>query len=215
MDLKNIDFSDKKVQQVIAIVLMGVIIAGAIFWFQIKGNNEKLKSAISVRDEKQQELNKILQLKPQLEKLRIAVSNLRTELTALESVFPDSADTPSLITNITKMARDNQLMVLNFKPLGEETQEYYIQHNYEIELVGAYHKLGTFFEALARFDLIVNVGSLELKPSSVMSKDIADYRLLEVDSEYDDRVNSVVTKFKISTYSSKNPTPATTEAAKE
>lgn len=207
MDLKNIDFSDKKVQQVIAIILMGLIISGAIFWLQIKGNNEKLKIANSVRDEKQQELNKILQLKPQLEKLRVSVANLRTKLTALEAVFPDSADTPSLISNITKMARDNELMVVNFKPLGEVVQEYYIEHNYEIELLGAYHKLGTFFEALARYNLIVNVGSLELKPSSVMAADITNYQSLDISEEYDDRVNSVVTKFKLSTYSSKNPTP--------
>ncbi len=207
MDLKNIDFSDKKVQQVIAIILMGLIISGAIYWLQIKENTVKLKSAISVRDEKQQELNKILQLKPQLEKLRIAVANLRTELTALEAVFPDSADTPSLINNITKMARDNELMVINFKPLGEVVQEYYIEHNYEIELLGAYHKLGTFFEALARFDLIVNVGSLSLKPSSVMASDITNYQSLDISEEYNDQVNSVITKFKISTYSSKNPTP--------
>jgi len=207
MDIKNIDFSDKKVQQVIAILLMGILISGAIYGLQIKGNNEKLKAIVAVKNEKQQELNKILQLKPQLEKLRLAVAELRTELSALESVFPDSADTPSLISNITKMARDNELMVLNFKPLGEEVREYYVEHNYEIELLGAYHKLGVFFEALANFELIVNVSNLELKPSSVMAQDIADYRLLNVESEYDDRVNSVVTKFKISTYSSKNASP--------
>lgn len=205
MDLKNIDLNDKKVQQVLAILLLGVIISGALYFLSIKGASEKLKAAVVVRDEKQDELNKILQLKPQLEKLRLAVASLRTELTALEAIFPDSSDTPSLISDITKVARDNELMVVNFKPLGDLPQDYYIEHDYEIELVGAYHKLGVFFEALAKFDLIINIGNLTLKPSSVMATDIADYRMLNLPTEYDDRVNSVVTKFKISTFSSKNP----------
>lgn len=199
----NIDFTDKKVQQITVILLLGFLLSGAIYWFQIKENLVTLESAKTLRDSKQQELNKVQALKPQLEQLRSAVEKLRVELEALEAVFPSSADTPSLISSITKMARDNELIVVNFKPLGEVPQEFYVEHSYEIEILGAYHKLAEFFEALAEFDLIVNVSNLDLKASSVMSKDIADYRALNLDAKYDDRVNSVMSKFKLSTYSSK------------
>ncbi len=208
MDLNSIDFRDKKVQQITAILLFGIIIAGLIFWFQIKENRVVLEDAISVRDTKQKELNKVRALKPQLDQLRMAVEKLRVELEEYEAIFPSSADTPQLISSITKMARDNQLIVVNFKPLSENVREYYVEHNYQLEIIGAYHKLAEFFEALAEFELLVNVSNLDLKTSSVMNSDIAKYRALELESKYDDRVNSVGAKFKLSTYSSKNSTSA-------
>lgn len=206
MDLNSIDFTDKKVQQIVAILLVGILAAGAIYWFQIKENRVKLADAITVRDTKQKELNKVRALKPQLEQLRAAVKKLRLELDELEAIFPDSANTPSLISSITKMARDNDLALINFKPLGTSAQEFYVEHNYELEIDGPYHKLARFFEELAQFELIVNVSNLKLKNSSVMARDIAEYRALGLDEKYDDRVNSVNAKFKISTYSSKSST---------
>ena len=206
MDLNSIDFRDKKVQQITVILLLGFILSGVIFWFQVKENRVKLEDAISVRDTKQKELNKVRALKPQLEDLRKAVEKLRVELEELENIFPSSSDTPSLISSFTKMARDQQLIVVNFKPLGENVREYYVEHNYQLEIIGAYHKLAEFFESLAEFELLVNVSNLDLKTSSLMSRDIAEYRALELETAYDDRVNSVVAKFKLSTYSSKNST---------
>ncbi len=204
MDFKNIDFSDKKVQQIVIILLVGILASGLIFWFMVKDNTVTLNEAIADRDTKQQELNKVRALKPQLEQLRKAVEKLRIELAGYEAIFPSKADTPSLISSITKIARDNELLLVNFRPLGETSQEFYVEHNYELEILGAYHKLAYFFESLAGFDLLVNISELDLKASSVMSRDIADYRDLKLERKYDDRVNSIVAKFKLSTYSSKN-----------
>jgi len=199
----NVDFTDKKVQQITGIILIGIIVSGLLYWFQIKDNVTTLKSETEKRDTKRTELNRVRNLSSKLELLRDAVSKLRVELDELEGKFPTSANTPSLMSSITKMAYDNKLHVINFKPLPDVTKEYYVEHSYEIQLIGPYHKLGRFFQELADFELIVNVDKVTLKPSSLMSKNIADYRMLDMgDRKYDDRVNSVDTKFKISTYSS-------------
>jgi type IV pilus assembly protein PilO len=204
MDI-NVDFSDKKVQQITVILLIGIVLSGLIYWFQIKDNRVLLESEISKRDAKQLELNKVKQLKPKLEELRVAVNKLRDMLTELETKFPSSANTPSLISSITKMAKDNQLYVINFKPLPRAEKEYYVEHQYQLDVIGSYHKLGKFFQDLADYELIVNVSQVSLKTSGILSKDLAEYRALELgDMKYDDRIKSISAKFKLSTYSSKD-----------
>ncbi len=202
MDLQSINFSDKKVQHITLILLSGILISGAIYWFLIKDHRVDLENAITLREAKQQELNKILNLKPQLEQLRETVRNMRDTLDALEEVFPDSANTPILMSSITKMIRDNDLSVSSFTILGANAQPYYIEHNYQLEIVGPYHKIARFFERLSQFDLIVNISELDLKVSSMMNQEISEYGALQIDDKYDDRINSVTAKFKISTYSS-------------
>jgi len=202
MDLQNINFSDKKVQQITLIILFGILVSGAIYWFMIKDNRVELENAIVLRESKQQELNKILNLKPQLEQLRETVRILRVELAEYEAVFPDSANTPILMSSITKMIRDNDLSISSFTILGANNQPYYIQHNYQLEIVGPYHKIALFFERLAQFELIVNVSELDLKVNGTMNQEISEYGALQIDDKYDDRINSIAAKFKISTYSS-------------
>ena len=211
MDLNNlnIDFADKKVQQIIAIILVGIIASGLIYWFMIKVNTEELNNLKAKRDSKQLELNKVRQLEPQLVDIKKTVSELKVKLSELEEKFPSSVNTPQLISSITKMAHDNKLYVINFKPLPQIEKEYYIEHSYELELVGPYHKIGEFFQDLADYELIINISGLSLKASNVLQKDISDYASIDHQGKrYDDRINSIDAKFKISTYSSKNKSGA-------
>ena len=112
----NIDFSDVKTQRTIFIVFIGIIIAGLIGFFQIKPQTENLKALKETSTARQKELDRILNLKPQLEKMRIDVANLQRELDSLESIFPVNSDVPGLITDITEVARIQRITIMGFKP---------------------------------------------------------------------------------------------------
>ncbi len=200
MDLR-LDFNDRKIQQIILILIIGIAGAGALYWYQIKPATEEIVILTAKKKEKEQELGKIKMMKPQLERLRSSVALLQVELDSLETIFPDSANIPELISNLTKVARDEEVATINFKPLGEVKKEYYTENSYEILLIGGYHNLARFFEKVARFDLIINVDNMVLKTSPTLQKDLQEYKLYEMDS-YNDEIKSVSAKFRITTYSS-------------
>jgi type IV pilus assembly protein PilO len=202
MDLQSIDFNDPKIQKIILIILIGVALSGAIYYFQITPATEDLAVIISKRDKKQQELNEIRTIKPQLEKLRKSVKALEIELDSLSTVFPDSANLPSLISNLVKKARGVNVATLNFKPNADVKKQYYIEHSYEITILGGYHNIAKLLEHVANLDLIIKVDQMDIKVNPSLQKELDEYKSYDISDGYDDSIRTILVKFRITTYSS-------------
>jgi type IV pilus assembly protein PilO len=202
MDLKSIDINDPKVKNVLLIIFIGIALAGAIYYFQVIPQQESLATAEVRLQKKQDELNEILTIKPQLEKLRKSVAELQIELDSLSTIFPDSANLPEFISDFTKQARRVGVSALNFKPLPDVTKQYYVEHSYSITLISSYHNFARLLEHLANLDLIINVGELNISANPGMDKEISEFNAYEMPDGYDDSIRSMLVKFKITTYSS-------------
>jgi type IV pilus assembly protein PilO len=198
----NIDINDTKTQRTIIIILIGIIITGLIWYFQIQKQAVVLKELKSLSAKRNEELNKIYALKPELEKMRVSVTNLKRELDSLEAIFPIDPDVPGLITDITKVARTQKLSIMNFKPAGNLKKEYYIENYYDMSITGSYHSVGNFFAQIANFDLLVNVDKINVKTSSTLINDLQNFDKYKGARGTDEMVRSVLTGFRITTYSS-------------
>lgn len=200
----GIDLSDTKTQRTIIIILLGIISAGLIWWFMIKPQTEKLSSLKETTKQKQEELNKILTLIPQLEQMRIDVVKLREEMDSLEAIFPAKPDVPGLITSITEVARAQGVAIVNFRPAKTQTlaKEFYVENYYEMSVMGSYHNIGKFFAQIANFDLLVNIDRINAKTSSTLADDLKVFDEYNGTKSADELIRSVLTSFRITTYSS-------------
>jgi type IV pilus assembly protein PilO len=198
----NIDINDKKTQRGIGIIFLGIVAAGLIWYLQIKDMSVELKDLKATTAKKEEELNKILALRPHLENMRITVENLQREMDSLERMFPSTPDVPGLITNLTKVARAQRITVMNFKPVGTLQKEYYKENYYEMTILGSYHSVGSFFAQIANFDLLVNVDRINLRSSGMLATDLQEWEKYKGRKGTDELIRSVQVSFRTTTYSS-------------
>jgi type IV pilus assembly protein PilO len=202
ININRIDFSERKTQIATAILVVGIIGAGLIGYFQIMPKMDSLSQLKTRAAQLNRELDEILALRPQLDRMRITVAELQHEIDSLKTLFPPDPDVAGLITNISRVARNQNIAVMNFKPLENVAKEFYNENHYEMSLLGSYHKIGNFFAQVANFDMIVNIDRVSLRASSMLMNDLQNFDNYRGNKTSDEMIRSVLVNFRMTTYTS-------------
>ncbi|HUI91741.1 MAG TPA: type 4a pilus biogenesis protein PilO [Chitinivibrionales bacterium] len=197
MNLKSLNLKNPHVRNILIIV--GVAVVSVALWYQfvfveIRQETNNLKAELV---KKQNELNQIQVLKPQLKKLESDIAAASVRLDSLKSMFPDQKEIPKLIREITAVARASGIYTNRFNPLPDIQREYYVENRYDLSVTGGYHQLAQFFSFLANMPLIINLSSvsIQLNPSLEQSKHEAE--------EHGTPIASINASFQMTTFSSK------------
>jgi type IV pilus assembly protein PilO len=193
----KIDFKNPRVRNILIIVAIGL--GGAFLWYQ-SVYLEKQKTVVTLKADlarKQNELNNIYALKPQLKKLEKDIAAAQVRLDSLKSMFPDQKEIPKLIREITSVARASEIYTTRFNPLPDIQREYYVENRYDMSVSGGYHQLAEFYGFLANLPLIINLTTVTIhtNPGLAQSKKEAE--------EHGGPVSSIVASFQMTTFSSK------------
>lgn len=170
MNMPKLNFKDQKIQIMIFIIILGL--GGSLAWYYMvyAVKQVTLSNLQSTEQTKQNELNSILAMKPQLNKLREDIARANARLDSLKSIFPDHKEIPRLIQDITKVAVAAGIETKKFSPLPDVEREYYIENRYDIAIVGGYHQVATFFSYLANMQLLVNLSDVNITVSGDLAK---------------------------------------------
>jgi type IV pilus assembly protein PilO len=193
----RIDFKNPRVRNILIISAVGI--AGAFLWYQsVYVERRKTVDALHREFErKQNELNNILALKPQLKKLEKDISVAQVRLDSLKSMFPDQKEIPKLIREITSVARASEIYTMKFNPLPDIQREYYVENRYDMTVSGGYHQLAEFYGFLANLPLIINLSSVSIRANG--SIDAAKKEA----EEHGGPISSIIASFQMTTFSSK------------
>jgi len=200
MNLKQMfkfDVRNPKTRTIVAIV--GIGIAGAVAWYPLI-NQPKQATLKQLKEEemrKQSELNSILAMKPQLNKLKEDIERASLRLDSLKSIFPDQKEVPKLIQEITKVADAAGIETRKFSPLPDIEREYYVENRYDMSVLGGYHQLANFFAFLANLQLLINISDVTMN----VNPDVA--KQMTIAEEEGQAPMSVVAGFRLTTFSSK------------
>jgi type IV pilus assembly protein PilO len=193
----KLDFKNPKVRNPLLIVIIGI--AGIGYWYSMIYQEKdlaihKFEQDLSV---KQKELNGILALKPQLNRIQAEIALAQHRLDSLKSIFPDRKEIPKLIREITGIARATGIFTAKFNPSSDIEKEYYIESRYNLAVAGGYHDLARFFSFLANMPLIINVNnvSFHANPDVENSKKLSE--------QHGSPVSSINASFTMTTFSSK------------
>ena len=193
----RLDLKNPRTRNILIIVAVGL--AGAVLWHQTV-YTEKRKTVDALHREierKQNELNNILALKPQLKKLEKDIAVAQVRLDSLKSMFPDQKEIPKLIREITSVARASEIYTTKFNPLPDIQREYYVENRYDMTVSGGYHQLAEFFSFLANLPLIINLTGVSIHTNSGL-----DAAKKEAE-EHGGPISSIVASFQMTTFSSK------------
>lgn len=119
-----------------------------------------------------QKLSGLLEKKAEQEAIVANLAAFKREYRRLEqslmqamAQLPDKKEIPSLLENISNLGRESGLEVSLFKPGAQKPKDFYAEVPVDINLVGTYHNLLTFYYRVGSLPRIVNISDLSIKKS--------------------------------------------------
>jgi len=141
--------------------------------------------SLATLNDKQEELAKKQKELLELKKVVADLPRFEKELKQLEAQFkealtllPNTREIPSLLTNISNLARDCGLEIILFQPKPEVLENFYAQIPVEMKITGKYHDLGVFFDRVSKLPRIVNILDITMDKKAAQAKSVSDTGLL-------------------------------------
>ena len=187
-DLRNIDLNNIGAWplplKIGGIVLIGILILAAGFWFIVRGELEDLARAqdkeVQLKDTYKSKVTLAINLpayKQQMEEMRQTFGSLLRQL-------PDTTEVPDLLIDITQAGLGRGLEFVLFKPQKERPKEFYAELPISIKIRGNYHELANFVSDVAALPRIVTFGDIAINSEKkdgklLMSAQAKTYRYLD------------------------------------
>jgi type IV pilus assembly protein PilO len=139
-----------------------VIVIVSFLYFIYLPDRETLKA-------RQEEFTKLQAQYNEQQKVLADLPRFKKELKELQDKFeeslkmlPNSREIPSLLTNISNLAKECGLEIFLFQPKPEVPQDFYSEIPVEMKVAGKYHDLGYFFDKISKLPRIVNIKEMSL-----------------------------------------------------
>jgi len=98
-----------------------------------------------------------------LPEFRAQVTDLERKLEDLKSVLPDQRDAQDLLRRVHTLASQSNLTIRSFTPKTSIKRTLHEEWPIEMQIEGNYHDMGYFFDRIARFPRIINIGDLQIR----------------------------------------------------
>ncbi|RLB65540.1 MAG: pilus assembly protein PilO [Deltaproteobacteria bacterium] len=181
----NLEFLHKLPTGKKILILVAIVIAiGGLYYYFLFAPKHKQLTRIQAKYKKAQlTLSQTKQIASQLPQFEKEIAALQLDFKIASRKLPNSKEIPRLLMQITKLGKEAGLEFLLFQPQKEKPVDFYAEVPIDIEVVGGYHALSSFFNNICTMPRIVSIGDFELR----------DYKVI------DDR-DTVRTRFKAITY---------------
>lgn len=154
-------------QRVSILSVLLLLVVGAFVWFLWLPEFEKLgemEQEVSRLDteliQKRQIANNLPKFKEEFAKMERLLEEALTQL-------PNKQEIPSLLTSLATLAKESGLEVVSFTPRGEVNKGFYAEVAANLDLIGSYHQVVEFAQAVSRLSRIVNLNDLTLTMGKV------------------------------------------------
>lgn len=147
-------------------IILGVICAAIIaatVYFVYLPQIEECDKLQKKNEALETQLVKDRRIANNLSKFKLEYEKMQEQLNDALKELPNQQELPALLTSIASLAKDNRLEVLMFKPGKEVPQGFYADVPVSLKLLGAYHDVAEFFQAVGDLSRIVNISGLSIK----------------------------------------------------
>ncbi|AJF06057.1 type 4a pilus biogenesis protein PilO [Geoalkalibacter subterraneus] len=144
------------------VVLLALIGAGFYFLFYAPQLEESARLQQDI-EQREVQLLKDRRIARDLPKYRAEYEALQAQLEEALVELPNEKEIPSLLTNISNLAKEQGLEILLFKPIPEINKGFYAEVPVDMRLLGTYHDVAMFFYQVGRLPRIVNISNVQME----------------------------------------------------
>jgi len=161
MALKFGDLSKLPPKQklIVAVVLSVLVVVG--YYYLYYGQASKKVSALEIKlAEMSSKIKEQEVIARNLPSFRVEVARLEEQLKLLLDQLPNSAELPSLLNNLSELAREARLDIVKFVPRPEVKKDFYAEIPVSISVVGDYRNYILFADKVSHLPRIVNLSDI-------------------------------------------------------
>lgn len=170
-ELKQIDWQDPGrwplIVRIGVIASFFVVISIALVYFAVW--NAK-KDTLAQYEQREQELRGEFRTKHakavNLDLYKQQLVDIERSFGALLRQLPGKTEMDALLIDISQTGSGVGLEQVEFRPLPEQTQDFYAERPIKIQLTGTFHQLGEFVSGIASLPRIVTLHDVTIKPES-------------------------------------------------
>lgn len=157
-----------------ALAVAGVL---AFFYLYASPMQEEMAQRQRQLEALQADIRKSQAIAQRLPQFRAEVGELETRLETLKNVLPEEKDMGDLLRRLHTLAVQSNLTIRNFKPAPQVPQQLHAEIPINLEVDGAYHNVGLFFDRVSKFPRIIHIGNINIKgkdtqePNSTITAD--------------------------------------------
>jgi type IV pilus assembly protein PilO len=165
-------------QKIAILVAIVLVIVGLYVYMSVLPRLAILNDRQEELAKKQKELMELKKVVADLPRFEKELKQIEAQFKEALTLLPNTREIPSLLTNISNLARDCGLEIMLFQPKPEVLENFYAQIPVEMKIVGKYHDLGIFFDRVSKIPRIVNILDITMDKKPVQAKSAADPGLL-------------------------------------
>ncbi len=149
--------------QVAFFVVLSVAAVVAFFYLYVTPAQADMAVRQRQLDALRVEITKGQAVARRLPEFRSQVADLEARLERLKAILPDEKDAAEILRRIQTLAVQSNLEVRRFRPAQTVTKQLHVEVPYTVEVDGAYHNLGLFFDRVSKFPRLINISDISIK----------------------------------------------------
>ncbi len=148
----------------VGVVICLLFLAYYSFFYRKKDNKmEILSTKLKGLEDEYSKYDRFIKKMPAL---RTEIEKLNHELSFARIQLPNGKEIPELLTQISDLGSQAGLEVILFKPLSENRIDFYSKVPVEMNIVGSFHNIATFFDRVRKLTRIVDITDIKLRLKS-------------------------------------------------
>jgi len=148
--------------QIGAFVILATMSIYGFYTYYVSDANAELAMKHTRLNGLRADINKGVATARRLGEFQNQVTDLEHRLDALKNVLPEQKDVADTLRRIQGLATQSNLTLLRFTPAAQRQQPLYLEVPYQLIADGNYHNLALFFDRVAKFQRIINVGDISI-----------------------------------------------------
>jgi len=142
-------------------VVFAVAVLGAYYFLGFQPRVDALRSLEADYEKLGKELRENQAIADNLPLVKEEVRRLDEKLAQALEKLPNKEEIPSLLQTVSDLGKESGLEFLLFKPAPPVPKDFYAEVPLELQILGRYHDLATFFDKIGRLPRIVTIEDID------------------------------------------------------
>src|SRR5512145_124217 len=147
-------------QKLVVAVLVSVIVAVGYYYLYYSEAAKRVASLERRLAEMSSKIKEQEVIARNLPSFRVEVTKLEEQLKLLLDQLPNATELPSLLNNLSELARESGLEVLKFTPRPEVKKDFYAEIPVSMAVLGNYKDYIVFADKVSHLPRIVNLSDI-------------------------------------------------------
>ncbi|MBN1433755.1 type 4a pilus biogenesis protein PilO [Candidatus Fermentibacterales bacterium] len=161
--MAGIDIRDPRLLRVILGLVLLAVVVYVYFNFIVKGVQDSITEAEDTYRMRETQLETLQQQTTEdMAMMSQRIEQYEQELERLDRFLPRSYSQEEVLQMLADKADNSGLQILSLSPMPASAQGEYTSYDWQVHLVGRYHRLGVFLDQLTQQAMMTAVEDLEI-----------------------------------------------------